>query len=383
MKTSPPKSSSHRHAVCLTGARSLNKRMSLFVEGLLDTGLGVQVVALPRGNWNLQRFETRAEQQPALSASCVCFSVTPDSHLSVVLCFHWIMLPLAVLWATIRRVPLIYDEHDHYEINTLEGGGPLIVRQFRRLIVRGIHRICLPFVTLVTCIHMANAELKQHLQRWQKNVLELHNYPVTAWRSVTAVTEATRPLSFIYVGGVFEEKGVRHAAEAFLSLPPEVRGTSHLHIFGGGDESLIRELQECPSVTVHNSVTPQRLREFAEQERCCGLVLYNDHPRYGRIGTNSRKLYEYLAMGMPVIATSVGEIKQFVADHDVGIVIDARVSTRELQQAMLRLADGTARTWERQAGNARLLMQSPEMTWEHEWAKVLRSEALSRGVRAA
>jgi glycosyltransferase involved in cell wall biosynthesis len=153
-------------------------------------------------------------------------------------------------------------------------------------------------------------------------------------------------------------------------------------MFGHGDPELIEELRQYPDITVHNSVSPAELREFASQHRCCGLVLYNEHPRYRLIGTNSRKLYEYLAMGLPVISTSVGELPDFIIRNQVGIVIDARIDTEELSSAMQRLAQ-TDSAWQEWSTNARLLMSKPEMSWEYEWNRVRDAGVLGQSRRAA
>ncbi len=359
------------YALCFTGARSLNKRMSLFIEGVLAAGGAVRVVALPRGKWSTQRFESLNADVNAKTWQ-LSLHLNPDCRLKVIFCFHWLVLPLAVLVGLIRRVPVIYDEHDHYELNTLESDGGAVRRWCSSRLIRVIHRTTLPFVSMVTCIHLANDELKNHLQRWQRRVLELHNYPVAAWSDVAANFADDARLCFVYMGGVFEEKGVGQAAEAFLKLPNSLREKCELHIFGGGNESLLERLRQSPEVVVHNNQSPEQLRRFASQHRCCGLVLYNEHRRYRLIGTNSRKLYEYLAQGMPVISTRVGELPQFIEKHKVGLLIESQISVDELSSSMKQFADSES-LWNEFSGNARHLMTRPEMTWEHEWQKVVDS----------
>lgn len=367
--------------MCLTGARSLNKRMSLFIEGVLAAGGAVQVIAWPRGTWSLQRFE-RTQTQVTQSSLRLQLQMNAPATLAVVFCFHWAMLPAAVLLGRLRGVPVIYDEHDHYELNTLESSGGAVQRRLTSRLIHLIHAVCLPWVTLVTCIHMANALLKTHLQQWQPRVVELHNFPVSAWRDVSPQYADDDRLHFVYMGGVFEEKGVGQAADAFLSLPAAVRQQAELHVFGSGDPQLLARLAASPEVHVHASVPPERLREFAAAHRCCGLVMYNEHPRYRLIGTNSRKLYEYLALGMPVIATGVGELSQFLQQHQTGLLISPHISTPELTAAMQRLVTEPD-CWRSLSQRARVLMQRYDMTWEHEWNKVVDTGILDDLRRAA
>ncbi len=376
----------NQYVLCLSGHRVLNKRISLFIEGVLQSGSGVRVLAFPRGQWSLQRFESLSEE-PQSGRYQLRYRDCQDARLASILCFHWAMLPLAVLIGWLKKVPVVYDEHDHYEINTLERSTSWLRNVLSRHAIRLFHTVLLPYVTLVTCIHLANDLLKNHLSRWQPNVTELHNYPVAAWRSHYPKRDLSARLCFIYMGGVFAEKGVSQAVAAFCSLPESLRIRGDLHIFGSGDDTLIRELGLNSQITLHNSLSPAQLRAFAASHRCCGLVLYHDHPRYRLIGTNSRKLYEYLAIGMPVICTSVGELPEFIRKHNVGLVINSQISQDELCEAMLQMLDPDG-CWHSQAENAFRLMQRPEMTWEHEWEKVMSSGVIpgrsnSAGIRNA
>ncbi|MBL8815666.1 MAG: glycosyltransferase family 4 protein [Planctomyces sp.] len=355
--------------------------MSLFMEGVISEGGAVTVWALPRGKWSTQRFES---PQTTIDAGIFSLRIR-GSHrplISVIFCFHWIMLPVAVVVGMLRRVPVIYDEHDHYEINTLEGGGSRFKKWMNQQLVRWVHRTMLPFVSMVTCIHLANEQLKKHLQQWQANVVELHNFPVRAWKDVPQNFSSSGKLCFVYMGGIFAEKGVGQAAIAFQKLPDHIRDSCELHIFGDGDRDLLTRLHDMPNIILHNNQSPEQLRKFASQHRCCGLVLYNEHPRYRLIGTNSRKLYEYLALGMPVIATSVGELPRLLLEHNIGILIHARIEIQELTAAMYQIADEPG-SWNSFSQHARDLMNRPEMTWEHEWDKVLRSGFLDPLRKAA
>jgi hypothetical protein len=192
----PPPSDSNAattgYVLCLTGMRAVNKRMALFIEGVLSMGVGVQIGSLPRGTWQLDKSE-RPLPESRSGTLTLDLGELKRAKLRAVMCFHWLMLPLAILTGILRRVPVLYDEHDHYELNTRESGGSAVRRWFSGLLVRGIHRVCLPFVTVVTCIHMDNAALKHHLQRWQSAVVEIHNYPTVDWRTSSALGSQQEP----------------------------------------------------------------------------------------------------------------------------------------------------------------------------------------------
>jgi glycosyltransferase involved in cell wall biosynthesis len=381
----PPPSDSNAattgYVLCLTGMRAVNKRMALFIEGVLSMGVGVQIGSLPRGTWQLDKSE-RPLPESRSGTLTLDLGELKRAKLRAVMCFHWLMLPLAILTGILRRVPVLYDEHDHYELNTRESGGSAVRRWFSGLLVRGIHRVCLPFVTVVTCIHMDNAALKHHLQRWQSAVVEIHNYPTVDWRTSSARQGVNEKLCFVYIGGVFEEKGPGVAARALQQMSDVQRQNAELHIFGDGDKELLEKLRSMAGVVVHNSVTPAQFRSFAWTHRCCGLSLLADTPRYRLVGTNCTKLYEYLALGMPVIATRIGEFESFVDHNQVGLLVDSVFNEPQLSEAMTRMLNDT-NLYEQMSNNARHLMQRQDMTWEHEWQKIETCDVLRSLRRAA
>lgn len=369
------------YVLCLTGMRAVNKRMALFIEGVLSMGAGVRVGSLPRGTWLLDKSE-RPLPETRRGNLTLDLGELARAKLRAVMCFHWLMLPLAILVGLLRRVPVLYDEHDHYELNTRETNGSAVRRRLSGLLVRSIHRVCLPFVTVVTCIHMDNATLKRHLQRWQSEVVEIHNYPTVDWRQSSGSQLVNEKLCFVYIGGVFEEKGPGVAARAFQQLSDAHRENAELHIFGDGNKELLDTLRSTPGVVVHNSVTPAQFRSFARSHRCCGLSLLANTPRYRLVGTNCTKLYEYLALGMPVIATRIGEFELFVEDNQVGFLVDSVFNEQQLATAMTRMLDD-ANLYEQMSNNAGLMMQREDMTWEHEWRKVEACHVLKSLRRAA
>ncbi len=370
-----------QYVLCLTGMRSVNKRMALFVEGVRSQGLAVRISSLPRGHWRLDKSE-----HPIEPDDCHVFSIdignVREKQLASVMCFHWMMLPIAVFVGLIKRVPVLYDEHDHYELNTQEGSRSRLRQIISGLLVRWIHRCCLPWVSVVTCIHMNEQSLKKHLQQWQSDVIEIHNYPATVWRQSARLKFPQGKLCFVYIGGVFAEKGPGVAAEAMSLLTELEREQTELHIFGDGDRQLMQQLRQSDSVVVHDSVTPAEFRRFASEHRCCGLSLLASTRRYQQVGTNCTKLYEYLALGMPVIATRVGEFPDFIQSNEIGLLIDGEMRAEELADAM-RLLIANDDLFAGMSQNAIALMSRDEMTWEHEWRKVTNSRAFEFDRRAA
>ena len=370
----------------LLGSRTLNKRMSLFIEGLLRDGFDVRLWSAPRGRWSADRFEAgTARLEPGFVRSRVVRSdaasridseqLTSQQRFSsgrtdVVLCFHWAMLPIAVAVRFFCGARLVYDEFDFYELNTLEGAGPNWLRNICGWTVSLTHRVCVPFADLVTCIHMAKGILKRRLQKWNSNVVELHNYPTRDWHRTPESSEANGRVSFVFVGGIYKVKGCAAVADAFARLQ-ESRPDSgaELHFFGRGDAALTASLKQQAGVTVHDDCRPVEIRRFLHSRPCIGLMLYQDGPRYRILGTNSRKMFEYLATGAAVIATALGEVRQIVSSNELGWLVSPDATANELAAVMQQIIDNRDERI-RRCENAAQWMQHPAGNWEAQWARL-------------
>ncbi len=368
---------SKSHVLVLIGSRRINTRMAMFIASILAPDRSVRILSLPRHAWSFASLESAEPMRTHLFNAKIGRDAD-GSRLNAIVCFHWIMMPLAVLWGKAKRVPVVYDEHDHYELNTLEGGGGRLIRRAIGALISITHRTFLPKASLVTCIHLKDEALKKHLQKRQPNVIELNNYPLAAWRGAASAQLPSAPLCFVYAGGVFEEKGVRAAALAAQDLIGLHPGRMELHVFGTGDTSIAAEFAGVAGLFFHGSVGSNEIRRFASSRRCCGLAMLRSSPRYDLAGTNVTKLYEYLAAGMPVIVSNVGEIGAFVEAAQVGLTVGEMLPTDEVKSAMSNMLLDEA-AFDLRSERARTLMLRDDMTWEREWTKVAETRILSGG----
>ena len=155
-----------------------------------------------------------------------------------------------------------------------------------------------------------------------------------------------------------------------------------LHFFGSGDPHLTAWLQEQPDINVHGESTPASMRAFLNNNRCAGLMLYQTGPRYRLLGTNSRKMFEYLATGAALIATGIGEVTQFVKTNDVGYLLPPEGTDSDLVAVFVDILAHPDR-FARKCRNARQLMQKPTMNWEAQWQTAIDCGLLDGRVRTA
>lgn len=370
-----------RVALVLVGSRELNKRTCRFIESLASSGFDPVLLAVPRRPWG-----TSGIEDPALVARrgvATSRSTDPGSQVptrpALIVCMHWSMLPVASLLKAVLRVPVIYDEHDHYEMLALEAAGPAWANRLRSWWVRRAHRWFLPHVDVVTCVHLAGGQLQRHLRAQSTTVVELHNYPSRRWgERQRGRSPSDGSIEIVYLGGIWEEKGCGAMLDAFALLcddrpPPAVT----MHVFGRGDAEIERRLEAAPGVIWHGSTEPDDIMDFLVCHDCLGLVLLDATPRYSLVSTNCHKLYEYLASGAPVLATNVGDLEDITTALDGGWIMEAGFDAEQLA-VTLREIVAQPQELRRRGDAAAAAVVRNDLWWESEWQKVVQLGVLDR-----
>jgi glycosyltransferase involved in cell wall biosynthesis len=267
----------------------------------------------------------------------------------------------------------MYDEYDYYELMLKTMGSPF-QRYVTRFVVKLFKKLFLRFVDLITCTHLKDSMHLKQLKTFNPNVLELNNYPTTKWSRKRWPERNDAAVVFVYVGGIFERKGCKIAAEAFLSaLSSRPQVQAEFHFFGRyGDETLIDWLKKQPNIFVQTQVAPDKIRDFCEDKYCVGFLIYENNEYYSNVGTNSRKVYEYLAAGIPIIASRIGEIETLVRTNNIGYLVDANVDATTLRELVASILS-SPKEIKVKASNAAGLMSRNQMWWEVEWQKVMQT----------
>lgn len=349
-------------ALVLLGSRKTNKRIALFSAGLRHGGYKAFLLAFPRGDWDFSPFE---DEPPNVCGWLISKwnsnkLIIPD----VVICFHWIMLPVALMFKLLGA-RIIYDEHDDYEMNSREGAG--LSRYVSPFLIKAFHTIFLPWANAVTCIHLKGGELKSKLERLSNNVIEIHNYPSSIWKKEAPSKLSNSSLCVVYIGGIWEVKGCELLVQACLHARA-IGAELECHLFGDGDPHLMEDFRSKDGVVVHGQTPSRQIIDFLHTHRCVGMVLYQDTDRYRLIGTNSHKLYEYVVAGVPVIASNMGEIPDFVGSG-VGWVLGNPDDENELETILTRLSADNS-TWELAHEACLREVMRRDISWESEWLKI-------------
>lgn len=271
---------------------------------------GVKVQGLGANKGRLQRFTTN------LVGICrEAFRVKADLYH-----VHDPDLLIVGLMLRVFGRHVVYDIHEDLPTKILiKMYLPIMVRRPLQWIVKGVENMFARFMSgLVT----ATPALNSRFRKVNKRVVTVNNYPILEnfVRSIVLDWER-RGGSVTYYGGISEARGIKEMLAAMDLLPRELN--IKLELAGWFYvKVLLNELSATPQwrhvewhgELDHKDLTPLLGRSFV------GLVIL--HPEKTFITSQPTKLFEYMAAGIPVIASDFPLWRGFVQEADCGMLVD-------------------------------------------------------------
>lgn len=144
-----------------------------------------------------------------------------------------------------------------------------------------------------------------------------------------------RSLSVVYVGGLSEARGTRCMVDALAADQMPAGWT--MKMAGWGSSGFIQSLSELPGwgrVEFYGTVAPPAARDLIGSSRV-GLVTLGDTPNHR--DALPTKMFEYMASGVPVIASDFPLWRKILEDYDCGLLVNPE-SPEEIATAIATYA---------------------------------------------
>ncbi|HVN58017.1 MAG TPA: glycosyltransferase family 4 protein [Bacteroidales bacterium] len=237
-------------------------------------------------------------------------------------------LPASWLAAVSRSATLVYDSHEYFT-----GVPELLDRSFVRSVWQSIERFIFPRLKNIITVSDPIAEL--YLRQYGIKPVVIRNCSrkpsmPAIHRSELGIDE-NKLLLVMQGGGINIHKG----AEELLEAMKQLTGTT-LMIIGSGD--VISDLEKMTSENMlDEKIIFLPLMPWDEMMRYtqtadAGLSLERDTNINYRFSLPN-KLFDYIAAGIPVIATDLPEISKVVAGNACGIILSS-VSPGEIAESV-------------------------------------------------
>ncbi len=225
----------------------------------------------------------------------------------------------AGLLLRLRRKRVIYDAHEDLPAHILAKSWiPRRVQSLASafsawlLSLVGSH-----FSAIVAVTEAVAARFPAH-----KTVV-VHNFPrPEEFSASTRAPYEARPANLVYIGGISELRGVREMVAATARLPSDLE--ARLKLIGRCQPAILREqVQTFPGaddrVDVLGWKSTVEVAQLLAESRI-GLCLLHPLPNY--MESLPTKLFEYMAAGLPVIASDFPLWRTIVQQAGCGLLVD-------------------------------------------------------------
>jgi len=243
---------------------------------------------------------------------------------------------LAYLFKKRHHIPtLIYDDWDFFPAYDRAVGVNGLSAFALSLIMRIKERICIRTANMVISVGSLLTKLRR--AQGAKCALTVPNgVDYEMFSSVGKKSKEGIQPTLLYIGTLSLAWGVDLCIDAIPLIKKEVRNIRYLIVGEGPDEKYLRS--KAKRLGVEKNVL------FVGKQQYCNLPVYLSQSHIGIAAFRPNdfrkyafplKVIEYMASGLPVIATKVGETEQILADSRAGILID--FSHFDLSEAVFKL----------------------------------------------
>lgn len=154
----------------------------------------------------------------------------------------------------------------------------------------------------------------------------IHNYPLLSeFVEADEASYETRPMHAAYLGGISEVRGIREMIQATHALQTSFKSRLLLggSFYPAALEDEVKSMPAWQSVDYHGWISREAISQHLNKVRVGLVILY---PTQKYLDSYPTKLFEYMAAGLPVIASDFPQFRSLVEDIGCVIFVDPKDS---------------------------------------------------------
>jgi glycosyltransferase involved in cell wall biosynthesis len=270
------------------------------------------------------------------------------------------LIPVGVL-LSLTGARVVYDAHEDYEQKLRSRNLPAGLRRVLPKVWWCGERLASAFFAQVI-----TADSHTQAKFPVGKATTLANFPPLAFGNVKCEPrKCGRPFQIMYVGGLTRDRGLVQVVEALVYLQDL---DVEFHIAGETQDGWLLEQFKRPRVVYHGRIPWQGVNRFLAAGDV-GVAMLQPIPAYTYYpGENIVKLWEYLAVGLPVVISDFPKLRKLIERLDCGLVADP-TSPKAIADAVRKLYGAPAER-QRLGENGRRAVRE-EYNWEKQERKLL------------
>lgn len=320
-----------------------------------ETVDGVRILRLPEPNGRLGRIFT-------LTLKALRLAIRENADI-----YHFHdpeLIPLGIILKLLLRQKVIYDAHEDYEKQFLSKEYvPEVARRPIASLIGTMERISAKFIDCA----IAASGMPDNL-RGYRIARSIRNYPILSLFPMNGNgSDARTPFEVVYIGAMFRTRGITEIVRAM----EEVDSNKDVRLTLCGKYSPESYRPEIESLKGYKrsrylGIIPCESIPEVLSGAGAGVVCLHPIPNY--LSTFPVKMYEYMAAGIPVIASNFPIWREIVESSDCGICVDP-LNPGEIAEAIEFLFDN--REIARKMGENGRRVVFEKYSWENEEKKLL------------
>jgi glycosyltransferase involved in cell wall biosynthesis len=272
---------------------------------------GIKIIPLPKTTNRIYRI---------FKTSLIAFWIALKQKASVYHFHDPELLPVGVLLKLLKRTKVIYDVHEDYGKQMLSKLYiPRIMRKGVGFLVRTVESFC---SKLFDAIIAATDDILEKFS-FHKRAVTVRNFPILANFCVEGQKRKieSKVFSLIYVGGLNEIRGITQIVRAldFINSNNQLKLTLCGDFYPSDYEHKLRSLKGFKKVEYLGWVKPYKIPNLLGRHDA-GIVCFLPEPNH--INAMPNKIFEYMAAGLPIIASNFPLWKEIVEGNGCGICVN-------------------------------------------------------------
>lgn len=217
---------------------------------------------------------------------------------------------------------VIYDIHEDVPRSLMAASRDYIPHRFKKVVGFLVEKFEDLASRIFTALVAATPEIAERFKNRNSRTTVIFNFPILSeFMGNHSVDWNKRPATIAYIGGISLERGIHKMIAAVDLLPASL--CPKLVIAGRFSpsplENAMRSLPGWRRIDYRGWATRDQISEILGQSRM-GLLLL--HPLESFMNSYPIKLFEYMAAGIPVVASNFPLWQEIIEKHHCGICVD-------------------------------------------------------------